>query len=263
MQREVPSSRGFCLWYSRGTAWAEAGDSTATVLCPQQRWHQGEERCWGKQTCPFVPIHVLSSLCSRLRQGERGWISREGDWPFPGEEKANTSAQTCGKQTSQKGWEKQHWLLQGSVLRGSALCRVTSRRRFSLREGAEHLWEPKEKLHSSPRGQRTVLLQEGRGSRSSKEEHCCSNSSCKASHTPPRALRLQSCSWTRQDKNLPCSSHAGFGGFLVWSLIACARWQEDTIPLCDATWEYLALLWIISWEISNFLYSHSRKLLFV
>lgn len=119
MQREVPSYHSF--WYSRGTAWAEAWDSTATVLHPQQRWHQREEWCWGKQTWPFVPIHVLSSLCSRLRQGERGWISREGDWPFPGE-KANTSAQTCGKQISQKGWEKQHWLLQGLVLRGSALC---------------------------------------------------------------------------------------------------------------------------------------------
>lgn len=140
-------------------------------------------------------------------------------------------------------------------------CAVTLCRRFSLREVAEHMWEPKEKLHSSPRGQRTVLLQEGRGIRSSKEEHCCSNSSCKASRTPPRALRLQSCSWAQQDRNLQCNSHPGFGGFLVWSLIACARCQEDTIPLCDATWEDLALLCIISWEISNFLYSHSRKLL--
>lgn len=66
----------------------------------------------------FSPC-VCSPPCAADWGRDTAAASAERKPGLPGEKVPNTGAQMCGKQISQKGWEKQ----QGSVLRGSALCR--------------------------------------------------------------------------------------------------------------------------------------------
>lgn len=55
-------------------------------------------------------------------------------------------------------------------------------------------------FHHSPRGAVSRFCSRKEEASDASTEKCCFNSFQKASCTPPRALRLQSSSWTREDK---------------------------------------------------------------
>lgn len=89
-------------------------------------------------------------------------------------------------------------------------------------------------LHRSPRGTASCCCsRKEEASDASKEENCF-NSFRKASHTPPRALRLRAAAGVEKISSLQCNSCLAFGGFMVRLWIACTRCQEYMVPLCDA-----------------------------
>lgn len=160
--------------------------------------------------------------------------------------KASTSAETYGKQISQKDWEKQHWLLQGSVLRrfctvqicvtqpvyGTGSCRALSesQRRCStiLPGGQWDAFAPGRKRRQMPVRKSAALTPE------------------KPLALVPEPSGSRAAAGLEKISSLQCNSCLPFGGFMVRSWIACTRCQEYMIPLCDApcNGENLAILCI-------------------
>lgn len=99
-------------------------------------------------------------------------------------------------------------------------------------------------LHHSPRGTANCFCSRKEEASDASKGECCFNSFRKACCTPPRALRLQSSSWTREDKQFAMQFLSCFCWFYGRGLPApgakSTRFLYAMPPVMGRIWLYSA-----------------------